>query len=478
VDQLTVATYRTTDPTPTILQRYRYVYDAAGNRTAEQIGDAVTGASYDNMNRLTNQQPGGAMLFGGTVSEAATVAIAGKPASVSATNQFSGGAPVPSGTSQVTVQATDASGNVRTNTYELTQGGTSGPFAYDANGNLCAKDGTTCANGTTIYEWDAENRLTAAKEGVSTLAAFTYDGNGRRATKTASGETTTYVYDGAQFLEERPISGSARRYVYGFGIDQPLAQIAAGTTTYDLANHLGSIVRATDALGAPTLTRQYDPWGNPIQGSITSGYAFTGREWDSEAGLYYYRARFYSPSLARFISEDPLRLNGGINLYRYGTNEPIGHIDPSGTVEGSAANRKKRDAVDRIARGYDGRGQWRFDVAKDEFPPNTNKCNEFVCDVTREAGAAITYKSRCPRAGWMANTSVITPDWRVLRPEECMEPGDVAAYSLPGGGVSFSGHSGIITSSGNISAHADAVYQVPGQFENNPRTVYRRYTGN
>jgi YD repeat-containing protein len=148
-------------------------------------------------------------------------------------------------------------------------------------------------------EWNAENRLTAVKQGGNPLATFTYDGKGRRAAKAAGGVTTTYIYDDVQFLEERPSAGTTKRYVYGAGIDQTLAQIVGATTTYNVADHLGSIARATDSLGAPTLTRQYDPWGDPIQGSTTSGYAFTGREWDSETSLYYYRARYYDPRSCR-----------------------------------------------------------------------------------------------------------------------------------------------------------------------------------
>ncbi len=324
-DQLTLGTFRTSDPTPSLLTRYRYAYDPAGNRTAEQIDDAVTAASYDNMNRLLSQQPGGALLFGGTVSEPATVTVGGKPATVSSTNQFSGTVPVPSATSQVAVQATDPSGNIRTNTYEVTQAGTAKSFTYDANGNMTG-------DGTKTYEWDAENRLTVVKEGGSPLATFTYDGTGRRSTKASGGVTTTYVYDGPQFLEERPSAGSTKRYVYGPGIDRPLAQIMGGTTTYNVADHLGSIVRTTDSVGGPTVTRQYDPWGNPIQGSTTSGYAFTGREWDAESGIYYYRARYYDPKVGRFISEDPVSLSRGLpsNLHIYAANDPVSRKDPLG----------------------------------------------------------------------------------------------------------------------------------------------------
>jgi len=271
------------------------------------------------------------LLFGGTVNEPATVTVAGQPATVTSQNAFSGPATVPSGTSQVVVHATDPSGNLRTNTYEVSQSGTPTAFTYDANGNMTG-------DGTKTYEWDAENRLTLVCTGAcqagtdppNMLARFTYDGNGRRASKVAGGVTTNYVYDGGQFLEERLSPGSTKRYVYGRGIDQTLAQVVGGTTTYSVADHLGSIVRTTDSLGAPTLTRQYDPWGNLIQGSTTGGYAFTGREWDAEAALYYYRARYYDPKTGRFISADPAGLGVDRNLYAYVGNSPVTASDPLG----------------------------------------------------------------------------------------------------------------------------------------------------
>jgi RHS repeat-associated protein len=322
-DQLTLATFRTTDPTPVILKRYRYAYDPAGNRTAEQIDDDVTGASYDNMNRLTSRQAGGALLFGGTVNEPATVTVGGQPGTVTGQNAFSRSATVPSGASQVVVQATDPSGNVRTNTYGVNQAGTSTSFTYDANGN-------TTADGTKTYEWDAENRLVTVKQGGNTLASIGYDGQGRRAAKILGGLTTTYVSEGPQVLEEQPIAGAQTRYIYGAGIDRPLAQIVGGATFFTIADHLGSIVRAVDSVGSPVLTREYDPWGNPLQGAVADGYAFTGREWESATALYYYRARFYAPGMGRFLSEDPLGMQAAFNPSVYAKNRPIELIDPFG----------------------------------------------------------------------------------------------------------------------------------------------------
>jgi RHS repeat-associated protein len=91
-----------------------------------------------------------------------------------------------------------------------------------------------------------------------------------------------------------------------------------------------------------TLTRRYDTWGNPLQGSEIAGYAFTGREWDPESGLYYYRARYYDPKIGRFLSEDPipiaLRTHEEVNPYAYVMNRPINAVDPSGLSARSYAD--------------------------------------------------------------------------------------------------------------------------------------------
>ena len=150
-DQLTAAVRQTTDPTPVVLARYGYGYDPAGNRTFEQVNDAVTAASHDVLNRLTAHQPGGALQFEGAVSEPATVTVAGKPAAVDAANRFRAGVPVSAGTNTVAITATDASGNVATATYEVDVTGTAKAFTYDANGNLTA-------DGTRTFEWDAKNQ--------------------------------------------------------------------------------------------------------------------------------------------------------------------------------------------------------------------------------------------------------------------------------------------------------------------------------
>jgi RHS repeat-associated protein len=109
---------------------------------------------------------------------------------------------------------------------------------------------------------------------------------------------------------------------------------------------LGSVARTTDSLGSPTLTRQYDPWGNQIQGSTTSGYAFTGREWEAESGIYDYRARHYDSKIGRFLSEDPMSFSDGPNRYAYVRNSPVRGRDPSGRYTLAASAEPFRDDID------------------------------------------------------------------------------------------------------------------------------------
>jgi RHS repeat-associated protein len=229
-------------------------------------------------------------------------------------------------------------------------------YQYDANGNLIRKvdwdeDGK---KKTHSYFYDYENRLMRVeiqKGRKAKEVTFTYDPFGRRISKSVhrdeigddedgDGEdrerprTTQYVYDNEDILMEFNHKGRVTAlYLHGPGIDEPLAVEKKGSTYYYHADGLGSIVALTDERGKDVQSYSYDSFGNmKYQGSrIKQPYTFTGREWDSETKLYYYRARYYDPIAGMFTQKDPIGFSGGdVNLYRMVGNNPVNWIDPLG----------------------------------------------------------------------------------------------------------------------------------------------------
>jgi RHS repeat-associated protein len=122
-------------------------------------------------------------------------------------------------------------------------------------------------------------------------------------------------------------------YISG-GIDEVFAQLsgtgASATILTYLTDALGSTIRLADATGTKVVDYTYDPYGNTTaDAAVSNPFQYTGRENDG-TGLYYYRARYYSPMLARFISSDPIGLGGGINMYAYVGGNPLSRSDPLG----------------------------------------------------------------------------------------------------------------------------------------------------
>jgi RHS repeat-associated protein len=142
---------------------------------------------------------------------------------------------------------------------------------------------------------------------------FKYDPFGRRIQKsfTQSGTTTTtnYIYDGRILLEEVDQSGNMLgRYTQGPGADHPLAELRSGATSYYEQDGVGSVTSLTNSAGSLANTYTYDSYGKVIvsTGTLTNPFLYTGRELDSETGIYEYRARYYDENVGRFISEDPV----------------------------------------------------------------------------------------------------------------------------------------------------------------------------
>jgi RHS repeat-associated protein len=210
-------------------------------------------------------------------------------------------------------------------------------YTYDSNGNLLNE---IIGPFRKIFRWDAENQLVQVGRNAPggqfvELASFAYDPLGRRVEKVAGGVTTSYTYNSEDILKETN-GGTTYIYVHGPGIDEPLARENSGVLSYYHVDGLGSIIKMTDNTGAVVHEYRYDAWGDIEVGENYGGYAFTGREWDPELGMHYYRARYYDPRIVRFISSDPIGFMGGINVYTYVSNQPTLFIDPWGLAGSSS----------------------------------------------------------------------------------------------------------------------------------------------
>ena len=167
---------------------------------------------------------------------------------------------------------------------------------------------------------------------------YVYDAQGRRSEKQYDCATVLkYIYDGDSCIAEYDAGGNLRRkYVYGPGVDQPVCMIEAtvtpAATYYYHFDALGSVVALTNSSGNTVQVYDYSVYGQvgATDPSHTNRFMFTGREFDKETGLYYYRARYYKPEIGRFLQVDPVGYDAGMNLYRYCGNNPWNLTDPYG----------------------------------------------------------------------------------------------------------------------------------------------------
>jgi RHS repeat-associated protein len=226
-------------------------------------------------------------------------------------------------------------------------------YLYDDEGNLSRK--TEIATGSiTNYEWDYRNRLTKVTSG-SQVVEYLYDAEDKRVAKKINGVTTEkYIYDGADIALVVDAAGVlVERYLFGAGVDNVLSREKGGAVVWSLGDRQGSVVDLVNEDGTILNHFVYDGFGNST-GTTAADFRFgyTGRELDTETGLYYYRARYYDPKVGRFISEDPIGFSAGdTNLYRYVNNSPTNFTDPTGTTISGWAD-DALNAVDSSLAGF------------------------------------------------------------------------------------------------------------------------------
>jgi RHS repeat-associated protein len=222
-------------------------------------------------------------------------------------------------------------------------------YTYDDEGNLTQR-ATLATNEVTEYTWDYRNRLTqvTVKNAVQTIIKqvnFTYDALNRRIEKKIDSDGSgpnpasieRFIYDRDHI--KLVFNGSntlTRRYLHGPMIDQILADenVVPKQISWPLSDHQGTVRDLVNNSGIIQNHLRYDSFGKIVSqtaSALTPRFAYTGREWDSEIGLYFYRARYYDPTVGRFIGEDPIGFAASdANLYRYVHNSPPQWTDPFG----------------------------------------------------------------------------------------------------------------------------------------------------
>jgi len=162
---------------------------------------------------------------------------------------------------------------------------------------------------------------------------FKYDPYGRRIYKSSASSTSIFTYDDDRLIEETTASGgSVARYSQTESIDEPLAMMRGGVTSFYNADGLGSITSLSNSAGTLAQTYSLDSFGKltASAGSVTNPFLYTAREFDTETNLYFYRARYYDPTVGRFVSQDEIGNDDDADLYRYVRNNAPNLRDPTG----------------------------------------------------------------------------------------------------------------------------------------------------
>ncbi len=309
-----------------------YAYDVLGNMTSKTFGNSASQLyTFDPVSRLKTLSNNLTSTANDLTVGDATNPIAYNPASQINSVKRTGDA-----------YPYTAFGNVDRNyvTNGLNQyasstaGGVTTTYGYDLRGNFTS-------DGSSNFTYSSENLL---KTGPNS-STLTYDPMLRLYQLTSGSATARWAYDGLNMIAEYNGSNALqRRHVFAPGLDRPILTYEGSTLAdrrYLSADERGSIISVSSSSGGALSTNGYDEYGIPQspasstagttgQGSVSGRFGYTGQAWLPEIGLYYYKARMYSPTLGRFLQTDPIGYGDDPNFYAYVGNDPINFIDPLG----------------------------------------------------------------------------------------------------------------------------------------------------
>jgi RHS repeat-associated protein len=346
-----------------------YAYDAAGNLNYRTNYTLVQSFGVNNLNELiTTTNTGKLTVAGTTTSPATNVTVNTVNAVLYADTMFaSTNQSWVNGNNTFTAIAKDVYGRINTNAITVNIQLTNS-YSYDSNGNLLS-------DGTRNFAYDDENQLTSAWVASVWSNSFVYDGKMRKRIErdyTYDGSSWTlanevhYIYDGNVVIQERDVNNLPKvTYTRGNDLSGSLqgaggiggllarsdnSQMVIGSASahaYYYADGNGNITMLINNLQSIVAKYLYDPFGNTLSlsGPLANAntYRFSSKEWNDNAGLYYYLYRFYDPNLQRWPNRDPIAEVGfevlrgknpshgeDSNLYEFLYNDPLYSYDPYG----------------------------------------------------------------------------------------------------------------------------------------------------
>ena len=303
-----IVTLQHSTSVPAPIAGFAYAYDNEGNKLLESKAQDTTHSEayqYDTTYRLLTYQVG--TLSGSTVPSPDTQTNY----SLDAVGNWTG----------TTNPVTSVSHTMVHNSINELTAIDATTLTYDADGNLLA-------DGAYTYSYDEENRLVSITRDSDSavVGQYLYDAPGRRVQKIADpagvSSTTVYYYDDKRTIEEQTGGATQATYVYGNYVDEILTMDRGGQTYYYHRNALWSVEAVTDGSASAVERYAYDAYGSvavsdgsftPVapnawatpHSAIGNPWSFTGRQLDEEAGLYFYRARYYDAAEGRFLQVDP-----------------------------------------------------------------------------------------------------------------------------------------------------------------------------